>query len=148
MAEETPTPVTPKPATAAAVVSSTTPAAPKPAAPAAPTAPKPAAPVTPKAPPPPPSPRKIYADEMEAKLKEQYAKIDQWKALVSTATREDKYRYQRPLEVITNKWGVLFMKVEELKRASDDKLDALKPGVEAAAKALADAIASSSPKLP
>lgn len=124
-------------------------APPKPAAPAAiPATPKPAGPPAPKAPPPLPSPKKIYGDEIDQALRQRMELIDRWKELVSTATREEKYAYQRPLETVTNRWGAAFMKVDELKRAPDAKWESLKPGVEAAVKDLDEAIELARPRLP
>jgi len=73
-----------------------------------------------------------YVSKMEAQLKEWGAELDKLKAKAQKATAEGRIEYQKRMESAKAKQQVALGKLEELKRAGEDRWEALKAGVESA----------------
>jgi hypothetical protein len=73
-----------------------------------------------------------YVAKMEAQLKEWSAELSSLKAKMEKATAQGKIEYHKQIEASQAKQEALKRKLEELKKAGEDRWEALKTGVEGA----------------
>jgi len=73
-----------------------------------------------------------YVSKIEAQLKDWAADLKKLEARAQKATAEGKIEYQKRLEASRAKHQAVERKLDELKKAGEDRWEALKSGVESA----------------
>ena len=77
-----------------------------------------------------------YVSKMEAQLKGWRADLSKLEARAQKAAAEGRVEYQKRLEGTQAKYQAAARKLEELKRAGEDRWEALKSGVESSSNQL------------
>jgi len=73
-----------------------------------------------------------YVSKIEAQLKDWAADLKKFEARAQKAAAEGRIEYQKQLEASRANHQALERKLEELKKAGEDRWEALKSGVESA----------------
>ncbi len=84
--------------------------------------------------------KQIYEQQQQATLKKWQAEIDKLQAKASEASAGAKLEFRKQIEQLGAKRAAAESKLEELRRASEDKWEGMKGGVESAFKDVSDRV--------